>query len=77
MAARTLGLTWRDVSPFQLDATLLGFVKARNGVEQTGFARTIGTNDSGDFAGFGLQGHATQCLDTAKAQVNIFNRQQG
>ena len=69
-----IGFGVRNVLPLQHHATLLGFVKTRDGVEQTGFARPIGPNDGGDFTRLGLQRYTREGFDAPKAQVHIFNR---
>ena len=69
-----IGFGVGNVLPLQHHAPLLGLVKARNGVEQTGFSRPIGPNDSSDVTRLGLQRYATEGFDPPKAQMHIFNR---
>src|SRR3989344_4810883 len=51
-----------DVLPLKADGPLAGPVEARDGVEQRGFARTVGADDGGDGAGLHVKAYAGQRL---------------
>ena len=51
-----------DVSIFEKDLALVGFVDTVDTVEQGGFAGTVGTDNGVDLAFFDLKGDVVECL---------------
>jgi hypothetical protein len=56
---------------------LLGAVKPRNAVKQTGFTRPVGTDNSHQFAGINVKINILHGRNAAKIKMQIFNFQLG
>ena len=54
-----------------------GLHEARNGVDERGFARAVGTDDADDLPGGNLDIHVMQRVHMAVADRNIFHFQHG